>query len=225
MMELQTNYAVEENSFALSAWRERTMITDVVPLGSSSLEFSASIPATGSNRGYFVRIIDENDKEVPGTYQQHVSSSPNVEGRISSQDLSLFTEDYRLEFGPHYTATNVNAVGATVSLDQGQPSNFQGSSLTGLSDGRDFVVFRYATVKEIFDTQTDVQIYLVEGQGLQPQSAAVEGKVFTLKKGDPYTGVDNLKFGRNLAEGKTYTLCMGIFSGVRQIAGYSFIAR
>lgn len=226
-METIENNVVVQNSFENSLWSEETAIRKVMPIGTSKLKFEAELPATGSNRGYFVRMIDlATNKEVAGTYKEFTTTKSHIEDFISSNHLNFESNDYRLEFGPHYQATNVNAVGATVDIVQGQPSNFQSSSITGLADTREYVSYRYRLCKEIFDTNTTVEIYLVKGQGLKGRSSAIGNKINTLKKGDPYRGTGTLEYSLGvLEEGVTYTVCVGIFSSVRQIAGYSFIAQ
>ncbi|WP_299163123.1 hypothetical protein [uncultured Tenacibaculum sp.] len=203
-------------------WIQTTSITQVKTSGRSMLHFQAELPLDGSNKGYFVRIKDEHGNIVKDTYHQRAATSNPVTGTIESNDLDFRSQIYTLEFGPHFTATNVNSVGATATIIQGRPRKFESSAVYYNMNLPKAVLFEYNVPPSIFDNNTDVKIYLVEGKDIKEERYAIENKVFKLSKSS-YIGDGEISFQNALDHGKTYTLCMGIFSGVRQVAGNTFI--
>ncbi|WP_420551363.1 hypothetical protein [Tenacibaculum aiptasiae] len=205
-----------------SKWLQTTSITQVKTSGRSMLHFEAVLPLDGSNKGYFVRIKDEDGKVVKNTYKEHTATSNPVKGSIESNDLDFRTQIYTLEFGPHFANTNVNSVGATATIIQGRARKFESSAVFYDMNLPKSVSFEYNVPPSIFDNNTSVKIYLVKGKDIKEEKYAIEGKKFNVSKSS-YTGNGELQFNDALEHGEVYTLCMGIYSTVRQIAGNTFI--
>ncbi|MBC8756475.1 hypothetical protein H2O64_17510 [Kordia sp. YSTF-M3] len=207
---------------ANSNWVQTTSIQEAVTLGRSILNYKGVLPLNGTNKGYFVRIIDGEGKTVEGTYKSYNVKSSPVEGQIKSNYLDFYSNNYTLEFGPHYLDSNVLSVAATATIIQGQAKRFQSSRIFKISNRTNSVSYDFSVPPSIFDNKTNVKIYLVAGTEIKGESAAVQGKVVSVSR-ESYTGFGDLTFDKPLNHNEKYTLCMGIYSSVRQIASNTFI--
>jgi hypothetical protein len=216
LSKLYTEYNADDK------WIQTTSIKQVKTVSRSKLAYEAELPLDGSNKGYFVRIKDGNGKTVENTYHQGTATSNPVKGIIESDELNFRSQIYTLEFGPHFSNTDVNSVGATVKMIQGRPRKFESSGVFYSMNLPSSVLFSYNVPPSIFDSNTRITIYLVEGKDIKSESFAVEKKIFSVSKSS-YIGDGEINFNKALKNGKAYTLCMGIYSTVRQIAGNTFI--
>ncbi len=220
--ELKRSLALYVENDADHKWLQTTSILQAKRSGRSMLHYQAELPLDGSNKGYFVRIKDGNGKVVNGTYAEKTATSNPVSGTIQSDDLDLKGQNYTFEFGPHFTASRVNSVAATVNLIQGKPRKFESSVVTVEDNQPKSVSFDYAVPPSIFDDNTNVKVYLVEGSSIKEEKYAIESKTFNVSRSS-YIGNGEINFNNALKHGGTYTLCMGIYSTVRQIASNTFI--
>lgn len=220
-LQLKESLKLYTESNADHKWIQTTSITKASTSGRSMLHFVAELPLDGSNKGYFVRIKDSNGDVVPNTYHEGAATSNPVKGTITSDYLDFRSQIYTVEFGPHFLDSKVNAVGATVKMIQGRPRKFESSAVYHDGNQQKTVDFSYNVPPSIFDSNTKVKIYLVEGDTIQQESKAIERKTFNVSQSS-YIGDGKINFDKPLKTNGTYTLCMGIYSTVRQIAGYTF---
>ncbi|GEM_PF-3844030 len=211
-----------QNSAGVS-WIQMTSIKKASTIGRSLLEYEAELPTGNAvtNKGYFVRIKTMDGHVVDGTYSTGDGAGA-IKGSIKSPQLDFRKENYFFEFGPHYQIENTNAVAASVLLVQGRPRNFQASSIFYTGNHGKTMTFDYEFPRTVSKV-SDVRVYLVEGKEILPESKAISD-ILKITKTDGHTGSKNLDLKSELEEGKSYTVCMGIFSNLRQIASNTFIA-
>ena len=204
-----------------SSWTWKTAIRDVIPF-LDTVMFKVDRPDSGTATGGVAYIKDDHGNliksvKIPG------KNTP-ADGEIQDSKLDFEHKSYLLEYGPDQRDQKVKAVAATVDIVQAIPQRYQSSTCTGLNNSSSHILSRYHIPQQILEEGNKVMIYAVEGDELKGDNYAIDNVIHTLAKSDPYQGTILLRYKDGTFErGKTYTVCLNVYSWARQIAGYKFI--
>lgn len=197
-----------------------TGIMDAEIISRDELKITVERPSTGTGIQYggvayvFDGITGKKLKEVkaPGS---------DAKLEINIQDSALdFTENYYvIGYGPNNVDQGVNATAATVRVIQGEIEDFNASICFKLNAQNNRVTGRYSVPTEFVNVNS-LRAYLVEGSELKDTNHAVANVV--VSPGN--TQHISLEFPNGTLEvGKTYTLCLNVYSWTREIAGQTFV--
>jgi hypothetical protein len=222
-METKKFFKVEiPSSFrANSDWTWKTAIRDVIPFLDTVI-FTIDRPDSGTATGGVAYIKDDNGNLI--TSVKIPGKNTPAKGEIQDDRLDFEDNSYLLEYGPDQVDQHVKAVAATVDIVQAIPGRYQPSTCTGLNNSSSHILSRYHIPQQILEEGNKVEMYAVEGDQLLDDHHAINGVIHTLSADDPYQGTVLLQYKEGtFKRGQTYTVCLNVYSWVRQIAGYKFI--
>ncbi|CAM1342987.1 hypothetical protein [Tenacibaculum amylolyticum] len=209
-----------QNSSASSV----TAITDVQIIQRNELRIKIRRPSTGTGIKYggIVYVFDEEtgqkitETKVPG-------SEPELWATIKDNKLDFDEKSYVIGYGPNNTDQSINATAATVRVDSGDIFDFNSSRCYKLNVRNNRVTAKYRVPNDFANVKS-MRIYLVEGNELKDSNHAVAGVIYKFSSSSPNQGTIHLNFpkGKELTVGKTYTLCLNVYSWTREIAGQYF---
>ena len=200
-----------------------TRINEVIIRERDEIELIIKRPTTGTgvDRGGKVYVFDENGKQVIPPTNASGANSP-VTVTVKNSKLDFTSNSYLIGYGPDNVDQGINATATTVRIDAGEIFDFNGSRCYKLTATNNRVTARY-TVPNEFTNIDSMRIYLVEGSELKDSKHAVGNVVEKFEKGSPSSGTINLNYKDGTLEvGKTYTVCLNVYSWTRQIAGQIF---
>ncbi|MEM7036147.1 MAG: hypothetical protein AAF570_04135 [Bacteroidota bacterium] len=214
-LEEQLEYRGSNSSFRTRIFADTV---DFVDKNTVTYQGTTPAPDESTNRGAVGYLI-QNGKIID-------TRRATTDGMVTfSKSIYDFeSEEYQLGYGPFHSAFGTNVVAVAATIDTSDFTTFDPQPSICARQGRaqsTFLRARYELPKGLFDFGADVTIYIVEGKILKGQGSAIT-KVFKIDK-DSYKGSIKIEYPNGTLEaGKDYTVCMGIFSSVRQIAGFGF---
>ncbi|PJJ07857.1 hypothetical protein CLU83_1065 [Flavobacterium sp. 1] len=203
---------------------QRTSIGNVMPMLDRVI-FSIERPDSGTNQGGIAYIKEITTGKLIKMISIPGMNTPVTGLSIQSDELNFETKSYVLEYGPDHIDKGVKSIAATVDIIQATPMNYQPSTCNAFNNSDTHIQSRYHLPKEILQDGNVVMIYAVEGDKLLSSDKAIANKIFTLSKVSPNHGtalLENYPEG-TFKRGKTYSVCLNVYSWARQIAGYQFV--
>lgn len=175
-------------------------------------------PDQSTNRGAVGYLI-QNNKIID-------SRLATVDGvvKFENSKYDFESEQFTLGFGPFFIDQGINVAAVAATIETSDYTTYDPQPSICTRQGRaqsTFLRARYELPKDLFEYGANVTIYIVKGKTLKGQRSAIT-KVHRIDKSD-YKGSVKIEYPKGTLEaGEDYTVCMGIYSTVRQIAGFRF---
>ncbi|GEM_PF-5252988 len=225
---MKNSFLSEQLSQLSSSTSWITRITDVEVQRRDTAVVGITRPdcGTGVQYGGLIRVYDlDNNLIVEQKVAQTSPPTTTVNYRLQDSKLNFYQDTYIIGYGPDNVDKGVNSMCTRVVVSPDAIYDFQGSSCNLMTATDRRITGRYS-VPRSFDNIGTMRIYVVEGGELLDSKQAIGGNdgIVKLSSSAPPTDIVNINYADGTFEvGKTYTLCLNVYSWTRQIAGQSFV--
>jgi hypothetical protein len=207
----EINYQVEVDKL----WR--TSISNITVLTPGSLKFKITRPDSGDAKGGYVYLYEDVLGGNP-IVREYYAGNASGDFTVKSDKIDLYNGHYVLGYGPHYT-DNVNIIATTVQLDNGNAYNLESSVCSPISHSINEVTSFYSFARNVLGFSHYASMVTIREGGILGKGNQVGVTQISTDANNKGTVIlSNLK----LSYGKTYNVCINLYSSVRPVAGYSF---
>ena len=209
---------------APSSWVTRITDVSFVSRDEALVTIDRPNSGTGVSHGGVIRAYTLDGKIV--VEQKVPQTSPprrTAEHSLKDPKLDFNRNSYIIGYGPDNVDQNVNSMATSVKVSPDIVFDFQGS-LCIYRDALNNRVTAQYSVPRSFDNIGSMRVYVVEGSELKDSTHAIQNQIAFLKSDSPPSDIVRLNYEDGTFEvGKTYTICLNVYSWTREIAGQAFI--